>query len=76
MQKMGVRSLGREDPSEKEVANPLQCSCLENPHGQRSLVGHSPRVCKESDTTECLTLDKIQEITSQVKRERQHLGFR
>ena len=22
------------------------------PHGQRSLVGHSPRGCKESDTTE------------------------
>ena len=23
--------------------NPLQCSCLENPHGQRNLVGYSPR---------------------------------
>ena len=23
--------------------NPLQYSCLENPHGQRSLAGHSPR---------------------------------
>ena len=22
--------------------NPLQYSCLENPHGQRSLEGHSP----------------------------------
>ena len=22
--------------------NPLQYSCLENPHGQRSLVGYSP----------------------------------
>ena len=22
--------------------SPLQCSCLENPHGQRSLVGYSP----------------------------------
>ena len=22
--------------------NPLQCSCLENPNGQRSLVGYSP----------------------------------
>ena len=30
---------------------PLQYSCLENPHGQRSLVGHSPRGHKESDTT-------------------------
>ena len=26
-----VRSLGREDPLEKEMANPLQYSCLENP---------------------------------------------
>ena len=31
---------------------PLQSSCLENPHGQRSLAGYSPRGCKESDTTE------------------------
>ena len=31
--------------------NPLQYSCLENPHGQRSLVGYSPWD-KESDTTE------------------------
>ena len=23
--------------------NPLQYSCLENPHGQRSLAGYSPR---------------------------------
>ena len=22
--------------------SPLQCSCLENPHGQRSLAGYSP----------------------------------
>ena len=26
--------------------NPLQCSCLENPHGQRSLAGYSPWVSK------------------------------
>ena len=32
--------------------NPLQYSCLENPHGQRSLVGYSPRGHTESDTTE------------------------
>ena len=34
--------------------NPLQYSCLENPHGQRSLAGYSPRGHKESDTTERL----------------------
>ena len=29
--------------------NPLQYSCLENPHGQRSLVVYSPCGCKEPD---------------------------
>ena len=29
-QEMRVRSLGREDPLEEEMANPLQNSCLEN----------------------------------------------
>ena len=32
--------------------NPLQYSCLGNPHGQRSLEGYSPRGSKESDRTE------------------------
>ena len=32
--------------------NPLQYSCLGNPHGQRSLAGYSPLGRKESDTTE------------------------
>ena len=32
--------------------NPLQYSCLENPHGQRSLVGYDPQGRKESDTIE------------------------
>ena len=27
--------------------NPLQYSCLKNPHGQRSLVGYSAGGCKE-----------------------------
>ena len=31
--------------------NPLQYSCLENPHGQRNLEGYSPWDCRESDTT-------------------------
>ena len=34
--------------------NPLQYSCLENPQGQRSLVGYSPWGCTELDTTEQL----------------------
>ena len=36
--------------------NPLQNSCLENPHGQRSLVGDGPWGCQELDTTAQLTL--------------------
>ena len=32
--------------------NPLQYSCLENPHGQRSLEGYSQQGRKESDTSE------------------------
>ena len=30
--------------------NPLQYSCLEKSHGQRSLVGYSPWGCKELET--------------------------
>ena len=35
--------------------NPLQYSCLENPHGQRSLAGYNPPGHKELDTTEPLS---------------------
>ena len=37
------------------LGNPLQYSCLENPHGQRTLVGYSSRGPKQSDTAEGLT---------------------
>ena len=36
--------------------NPLLQSCLENSMDKRSLAGYSPWGCKESDTTEQLTL--------------------
>ena len=55
MQEARVRSLSQEDPLEKEMADPLQFSCLENPHGQRSLLAYSPWGRKKSDTTEQLT---------------------
>ena len=35
--------------------NPLQYSCLESPHGQRSPVGYHPWGHKESDATEQLS---------------------
>ena len=44
-----IPGLGR-SPGEGN-GNPLQYSCLENPHGQRSLAGYSPWGRKESDTT-------------------------
>ena len=36
-----VQSLGREHPPGEGNGNPLQYSCRENPHGQRSLVGYN-----------------------------------
>ena len=39
--------------------NPLQYSCLENPHAQRSLVGYSPGGCRELETTELKTAPGI-----------------
>ena len=53
IQETWVRSLGWEGPLEEGMAtHPLQYSYLENPHGQRSLMGCSPLGHKESDTTE------------------------
>ena len=49
-QEMWVQSLDEEDPLEKEMA----ISSVFWPgksHGQRSLVGYSPWVAKESDMT-------------------------
>ena len=45
-----IPGLGRSP--EEELGNPLQNSCLENPHGQRILVGYSPLGSKELDRTE------------------------
>ena len=39
--------------------NPLQYSCLENPHGQRNLAGYSPWSRKELDMTEQLSTARI-----------------
>ena len=47
-----IPELGRSPGGEH--GNPLQYSCLENPHRQRSLLGYSPRGLKELDKTERL----------------------
>ena len=52
MEEIWVRSLGWEGPLEGGHGHPLQYSCLENPHGQRTLAGYSPRGHKELDTAE------------------------
>ena len=59
MQETQVWSLGWEDPLEKGMAT--HSSILEpgESHGQRSLEGYSSWGCKESDTTECLTLSVL-----------------
>ena len=45
-----IPGLGR--PPGGGDSNPFEYSCLENSHGQRSLVGYSPYGRKESDMTE------------------------
>ena len=55
VQETQVRSLGWEDPLEKEMATTL-VSLPGKFHGQRSLVGCGPWAHKESGTTERLTL--------------------
>ena len=42
MQETWVWSLGWEDPLDEGFGDPLQSSCLKNPHGQRLWVGYSP----------------------------------
>ena len=49
-----ILELGR-SPGEG-ICNPLQYSCLKNPHGQRSLAGYSTLGHRELDMTEWLTL--------------------
>ena len=48
-----IPGLGRSPGGEH--GNPLQYSCLENPHGQRSLVGYSLWGSRESDRTDQLS---------------------
>ena len=58
-----ITGLGRSPRGRPD--NPLQYSCLENPHGQRNLAGYSPTGHKESDNTEQLS-SNIQPINSVV----------
>ena len=59
MQKTWVQSLGQEDLLEKGW-QPTPVLLPGESHGQKSMVGYSPWVCKELDTTERLTLSHSQ----------------
>ena len=50
MQETQIQFLGQEDSLEKEMAT-TPVFLAGKSHGQRSLVGYSPGVYKESDTT-------------------------
>ena len=50
MQETWVQSLGWIYLLEKQMATQFSILAWES-HGQRNLVGHSPRGCKESDMT-------------------------
>ena len=55
-----VRSLGWEDPLEKDQPTPVLLPGKS--HGWRSVVGYSPWGHKESDTTEQLTLSLSKDV--------------
>ena len=55
VQETWFQSLGWEDPPEKGMATHSSILAGEF-HGQRGLADYSPEGCKESDTTEQLTL--------------------
>ena len=57
-----IPGLGR--GPEGGYGNPPQYSCLENPHGQRSLLGYTHEIA-ESDTTEQLSM---QVLNKQLKK--------
>ena len=58
MQEIQVQSLSQEYPLEKGMAthSSILAWIL---HGQRSLAGYSPWGCKESDTTEQLSMTEL-----------------
>ena len=59
MQETRVRFLSQEDPLEKGMAVSTPVLLSGESHGQRSVVGYSPRGHKELDVTEQLTLREV-----------------
>ena len=65
MQENSVKSLGQEDPLEKEW-QPNPVFLPGESHGERSLVGYSPWGRKESDMTERLSLSSYSSKVRQL----------
>ena len=65
MQEMPVQFLGREDPLEQEMATHSNILSRES-HGQRSLVGYTPRGLKELDMTKQLSTEHRTGSTDQM----------
>ena len=58
MQEAMVQFLGQDNSPGEGIGYSPQHSCLENPHGQRSLVGYSPWGHRELDMAEQLSTAK------------------
>ena len=73
LQETWIRSLGQEDPLEKEMATHSGILAAES-HGQRSLVGCSPWGCRESDATEhaCMCVAQKPSFTEQPASQPSH----
>ena len=69
MWETGVRSPGWEDPLEKEMVNPLQYSCLENPMDGGAWWATVHGVA-ESDTTERLHFHFLSLMESRAEMEK------
>ena len=63
MQEMWVQFWGQEDRLEKEMAIPLQYSCLGNPMDRGARQAAVPGVAKVLDTTERLNNNNILDNT-------------
>ena len=65
-QETRVRSLGQKDPLRKKWLS-IPVFLPAEFHGQRSLVGYSPRGHKESDMTEQLTYTQVAQVRPLVR---------
>ena len=68
-QETWVQPLGREDPLGKEMAYPLQYSCLENPmdRGVWQTTVHALQTRTRLDDQACITIEQQEIVNQDVK---------